>query len=288
MQKNNTLANWRSILFVPAHVERFIQSAHTRGADAVQLDLEDSVPLANKEQARNFLAKNSQYLSSKGCDVIVRINRDLRNCVLDIEAAILPEVTAISLPKAMGPEHIRLIDEVMTEVEISKGLSIGQVRLIAMIETLESLANVNDLAAACPRLAGLALGTEDLSLDGGFEPTEENLFLPAQQLVYAAKMHRIKAYGFPASIADYSDITVFQKRIERSKAMGFDGAWCIHPTQVPVVNQVYQTTPEELEEAKSIVAAYDNAIKHRRAAVELNGKMIDLPVVERARKLLDI
>ncbi|MGH1427941.1 MAG: HpcH/HpaI aldolase/citrate lyase family protein [Arenicella sp.] len=285
--KSYSLPNWRSVLFVPAHVERFVQSAHTRHADAIQLDLEDSVPMANKETARKLLLRHSQYLATKGCDVIVRVNRDLRNCVLDLQAAIVPEVTAISLPKAMGPEHIRLIDELITELEINQGMPIGQVRLIAMIETLEGLANVNAIAGSCSRIEGLALGTEDLSLEGGFEPTEQNLFLPAQQLVFAAKKHQIRVYGFPASIADYSDMDVFQNRIEKSKAMGFDGAWCVHPVQVIAVNEVYQTMPEELEKAKLIITAYDDAIKHHRAAVELNGKMIDLPVVERARRLLN-
>ncbi len=281
------LPNWRSILFVPAHVERFIKSAHTRSADAIQLDLEDSVPIDVKEQARQGLAGYTEYLHSKKCAIVIRVNRDLKNCLLDLEAAILPEVSAITLPKVMGPEHICLIDEAMTEIELRKGLPPGKIRLIALIETIDGLASIKAIAKSSPRLAGLALGTEDLSLDGGFDPSEENLFHPAQQLVFAAKSARINAYGFPASIADYSDLNQLTQRIEKAKSMGFDGSFCIHPSQVQVLNKVYQISPTELEQAQKIIMAYDDAISKQRAAVEVDGKMVDLPVVERARRTLE-
>lgn len=283
---SSQLPAWHSLLFVPAQVKKFVESAAKRGADAILLDLEDSVPLASKAEARQLLEEHAKYLKQQGCDLVVRVNRDLQNCLPDLQAAVINEVSAICLPKAMGAEHVLLVDEVMTEIEMSKGLAVGQVKLIAMVETLEALSKVNLLAKACPRLAALALGTEDLGLDGGFEVTPDNLFAPAQQVVHAAHMANIKAFGFPGSIADYSNIGAFEQLIQRGKSMGFDGALCIHPNQVKVVNKIYQIDPEELARAQKIVQAYEQAILNKRAAVEVDGKMVDLPVVERARKLV--
>lgn len=286
-QHTQPLPHWRSVLFIPAHIDRFVESAHKRNADAVVLDLEDSVPLDSKQQARDVLAQQVAKLSEQNIDVLVRVNRDLKNCLADLEAAVIANIKAITIPKAMGPEHIRLLDETITDIERSKGLPIGDIKLIAMIESIEALLSADKIAHSCIRLAGLLFGTEDLSLDGGFEPSEENLFHPAQKLIYAAKLANIRAYGFPGSIADYSDADKLNKLIVKAKSMGFDGAFCIHPNQVQAVNEIYQISEQEIQQAQKIVDAYKDAIKKNRAAVEVDGKMVDWPVVERAKKVLE-
>ena len=290
MSNNQTiqpLPFWHSVLFIPAHIDRFVDSAHKRGADAVVLDLEDSIPLNAKQQAREILAAQVEKLNKQDLDVLVRVNRDLKNCLADLEAAVIENVKAITVPKAMGAEHIRLLDEAISDIERSKGLPVGEIRLIAMIESIETLLSADKLAQACNRLAGLLFGTEDLSLDGGFEPTEENLFNPAQQLIYAARLANIRAYGFPGSIADYSNADKLTKLIGKAKSMGFDGAFCIHPNQVKTVNEIYKISEQEIQQAQKIVNAYQDAIKNNRAAVEVDGKMVDWPVVERARQILE-
>lgn len=281
-----SLPNWRSILFVPAHLQKFVHKAHTRGADAINLDLEDSVPVAEKAQARQQLPSQMSQLLENNLDVLVRVNQELRACALDLEVAVIPGVKAITLPKAMGAEHIRLVDESMAELERSRGMAVGGIGIIAMIETIDALSSVEQIANSCPRLIGLSLGSEDFSCDGGFEPTSANLFNPCQKIIFAARSANIQAYGFPGSIAEYSDLDSFREMAAEGKKMGFKGAFCIHPNQVEIINWAFQVTEAELEQARKIVAAYEDAVTQQLGAIEVDGKMVDLPVVMRAKEVL--
>ena len=130
-----TLPSWRSLMFVPATGERFVAKAHTRGADGIILDLEDSIPAAEKQAARDALAAAAATVGQAGADVIVRVNRPLELCIPDIAAAVMPRVTALMLPKVMGPEHIRLLSEVVAAREAALGLPTGHTRFIGMVET---------------------------------------------------------------------------------------------------------------------------------------------------------
>src|SRR5260370_42019486 len=126
---------WRSRLFVPATAKRFVDGAARRGADAIILDLEDSVDASEKEPARTLVPEAAEIVARGGADVVVRINRPLRLAVRDIEAAVGPGVVALALPKVDGPEHIRLLTEIIDEVETERGMTPGTTRLIAMVET---------------------------------------------------------------------------------------------------------------------------------------------------------
>ncbi len=282
----NSLVNWRSLLFIPADKKKFIDSAATRGADAIILDLEDSIPQSAKPAARAQLSKHIVTLHNQSLDVVVRINYDLINAVADLDVAVSTFTAAIMVPKVMGANHLRLLDDSITLLEQQRGICTGTIKLIALIESIEGLENAKSIAMATPRLMGLALGTEDLSLDGGFEPTPENLFFPAQKIVYAARLANISVFGFPASIADFSDIKQFTVRQVKAKSMGFNGALCIHPTQVRPINEAHTPTEDEIVLANKIVAAYKQALEEHSGVVQIDGKMIDLPVVERAQRTL--
>ncbi|MEE4279915.1 MAG: CoA ester lyase [Halieaceae bacterium] len=280
------LAVWRSVLFVPAQVQRFIDAAPRSGADAIQLDLEDSVPTGQKAVARTGLPAAVEALTMAGAEVLVRINRDLRNAVADLEAAAIPGVRAISVPKVSGPEHLQLVDELLSELEAERSLPRGSIGLIAMIESLSGLACAPALALACPRVIGLTIGSEDFSADAGMEPTRANLFHPCQQILFAARAAGVQAYGFPGSIAGYGDLALYGEQVTQGRSMGFDGAFCIHPSQVAVLNEMFTPSPDALAEARDIVAAYESALAGGRAAAAFDGRMIDLPVVARARALI--
>lgn len=279
---------WRSFLFIPANNEKFIAAAATRQADAIILDLEDSIPSAQKSSVRQSMPLHIEGLASQNVDVVVRINDNLLDAAADLEVSVFPGTAAIMVPKTMGADHLMLIDRAISRLESERDIPQGSVKIIALIETIAAIEALNNIAQATPRLIGLALGTEDLALDGGFDPTPENLMLPAQKLIYAARLAAISAYGFPASIADYSDIEQFTQYQQRAKSMGFNGALCIHPLQVPPVNATYAASKKEVEWAKKVVAAYNAAMKNNCAVVEVDGKMVDAPVVERAKKTLAI
>ena len=277
---------YHSLLFVPAHQLRFINRAATCAADLVLLDLEDSVPDKEKPEARVLFKKNLEFLRAHEARVAVRINRPLNDCLLDLETVVRKGVEAIKQPKVLGPDHLCLLDESITKLERKRGLEVGGIKLVAMIESLVALHRVEAIAAACPRVAALALGSEDLSLDGHFEPTSENLWGPGQAIVFAARRAGVQAWGFPGSIANIDELEEFALQVGRGKSMGFDSVMCIHPKQMEVVNRIYTLTDMDILTARKIVAAYQLAESKGLGAVEVDGKMVDLPVVERAREAL--
>jgi citrate lyase subunit beta/citryl-CoA lyase len=277
---------WRSLLYVPVGSKRFIDKAHTRGADAIQLDLEDSIAASQKEEARRMLPAAVERLTSLGVDVAVRVNRPWRLAVRDLEAAVLPGVKALALPKLETADHVRFLDEVVTELEAGAGLPHGQVRFIAMVETSGGFFRLEEIAKASPRIAFLTLGTEDFATSAGVRPVPELMAGPKQVTVFAARAAGVLPIGLVGSIADYADPEAFREVVRRSRAIGLVGASAIHPSQVPIINEGFSPTAEELDRAERMVATYDAALASGLGAVEFDGAMIDEPVVERSRALL--
>jgi len=280
------LPSWRSALFVPAHVEKFVAKAHTRGADAIILDLEDSVPLAEKASAREGVAAAAATVAAHGLDVLVRINRPWRLAVRDLEASVCAQVHTLAIPKVASGDHIAFIAETLDEIEVDKGLPVGHTRLLPFIEGLDGLANIRDIASASPRNLGLFLGAEDFSAEVGMVPAHQGLFAPSQQVVFAARRAGILPLGFVGSIADYSDLELFRERIREARALGFVGALGIHPSQIGIMNEEFVPSAEEVAHAEGLLAVYEQALAEGRGAAAYKGKMIDAPVVARAREVL--
>jgi len=285
---DRNLPVWRSALYVPANVPRFIDGAHKRGADAIIVDLEDSVPLAERPAARRDLPATAENVSRGGADVIVRINRPWRQTMLDLEAAISPRVNALAVTKVDSADHIRLIAEVVSELEAERGMAIGATQFIAMIETPAAWFKMPEIALASGRIVALTLGGEDFALTMGMLPTAEALFLPKQQLAIAARAAGILPLGFIGTVADYKDLDAFRETVRRSRRLGFRGASVIHPAQIPILNAEFSPSTDEVASAKKIVAAYDDAVAAGRGSISVDGKMIDVPVVLRAQELLAI
>jgi citrate lyase subunit beta/citryl-CoA lyase len=281
-----SLPLWRSMLFVPANVSKFVDKAHERGADAIILDLEDSVPLAEKVSARAQLADAARSVSANGADVVVRINSTLRLAAADLEAAIDTSVQAICVPKVNGATQLQWISESIEELEVERGLPVGQTRLIALIESTAALARINEIANSTPRLVAMILGPEDFSSSAGMEPAWDGLLYPNQQVVFAARSAGILPLGFVGSIGQYSDLPAFRETICRSRKLGLRGGFCIHPDQVQIMNEAFAPSSDEVQQAKGVLAAYEQALCEKRGSAEYQGKMIDAPVVARAREVL--
>ena len=278
---------WRSLLYVPVNVEKYVDKAHTRGADCIQVDLEDSVPAAEKDRARTLVPVVAARVRRGGADVVVRINRPLSAAVRDLEAAVGPDVNGIAVTKVQSADHLRLLDELVSELEARRGLSAGHTRFIAMIETPAAFFRMAEIARAVGRLAAMNIGGEDFALENGMEPTEETLLMPKQQMIFAARSAGLMPLGFVASVAGFGDWPAFRAMVRRSRQFGFMGAGCIHPGQVPIVNEEYSPAPEEIAYARRVIVENVTAEAAGRASFSLEGKMIDVPVVERARRLLD-
>ncbi|MDR0359107.1 MAG: CoA ester lyase [bacterium] len=275
---------WRSLLFVPVTNERFVSRARDRGADAVQLDLEDSVAASQKRAARDALPDAVQTVAGGPADVLVRVNRPWRLALPDLEAAVLPGVTALTLPKVPGPQHVAEIAGLVGELERERGLPPGAVRLVAAIEDPAALAQAHAIAAASPRVAGLTLGGEDFALAIGVEPDEDVLLSANQAIVFGATAAGVTPLGTLGSIASFADPDAYREMVRRSRRFGFQGASAIHPNQVPILNEEFAPSGGEVEEAERIVAAFEDAERRGEAAVAVDGRMVDVPVVERARR----
>lgn len=281
-----TLPTWRSLLFVPATAERFVARAHTRGADVIILDLEDSIPPAEKAAARAALPAAAAQVHGAGNEVAVRINRALELAIPDIAAAVMPQVTALVLPKVMGGEHIRLLSEVVAVREATLGLPIGYTRFIAIVETPQALPNLVAIAGADPRMAALGVGSEDLSTELEAVPGADMLYHFGMMAVAAARGAGILPLGSVGAFADFNDLEGYRASLKRSRRLGFACTACIHPLHVPIINEEYGVAPAEADRARRLIAAFDAALAQGLGAVAFEGAMIDLPVVERARRLL--
>lgn len=277
---------WRSLMYVPVNVDKFVDKAHTRGADVIQLDLEDSIPPAQKEQARTLVEKAAAKVRRGGADVVVRINQPLSLAVRDLEHSICPDVDAIACTKIDSASHVRLLDELVTELEEKRGMKIGHTRFITMIETPDAFTRIDEIPRASPRVVAMNIGGEDFALNCNMEPDDEALLHPKQRMIIAARAAGVMPLGFIGTVADFSDWERFRQMVRRSRRFGFDGAGCIHPGQVKIVNEEYTPGEDEVAYARKVVEMDRAAAAEGRGSFQIDGKMIDIPVVVRAEKLL--
>ena len=254
----------RSLLYVPAHSDRFLAKAHERGADAIILDLEDAVPEVDKDRARDGLADAATGVSRNGAKVFVRINSGERRRA-DADAATRAGATGLVLAKAELAE-------------------LGSFALPA-IAMLESPGAVLDARAYAKHsgVLGLLVGSEDLATELGATPTPEVLRTPKLWVHYAAKAEGKLSFGLLRSVADYADLPAIEAAGREAREHGFDGATCVHPSVVPILNAAFAPSEAEIAWAERVVAAS----KSGEGAFTVDGRMVDAPVIARARKILD-
>jgi citrate lyase subunit beta/citryl-CoA lyase len=277
---------WRSLLYVPVNVEKFIEKAHTRGADVIQLDLEDAVPPAEKERARTLVEKNAARVRRGGADVVVRINQPLSLAVRDIEYSVCADVDGIAISKTDSASHVRLLDQLVTELEEKRGMTVGHTKFLVMIETCDAFSRIDEIPRASPRVVAMNIGGEDFALDMNAEPDGEVLLHPKQRMIIAARAAGVMPLGFIGTVADFSDWEKFRVMVRRARRFGFDGAGCIHPGQVKIVNEEYTPGADEVAYARKVIEMDNEAKAAGRGSFQIEGKMIDIPVVVRAQKLI--
>jgi citrate lyase subunit beta/citryl-CoA lyase len=277
---------WRSLLYVPANNRRFIDKAHTRGADAIILDLEDSVPANERDRARAMLAESAALVGQNGADVLVRINRPDADAGADMEAAAIPGVTALMLPKVDDAAHVRGRADAVAKLESERGMAPGAIRFVVMVESPAALFKADEIAAAHARNTAAFLGGEDFAAAAGMVPDPDTLFLPKMMTLFAARAAGITPLGMIGTVADYKDLDAVRGNIRRSRKFGFEGASCIHPSVVALLNEEMAPSPQEVDNAERVVEAYDQAEQEGLGAITVDGMMVDVPVAERARALL--
>jgi citrate lyase subunit beta/citryl-CoA lyase len=237
-------------------------------------------------RGRRQLQAAVPLLRQGGAAALIRINAPPEQWEADLSAACLSGVSAIVLPKVNAAADVASIATRLDALEQSRGLAAGSVRLIAQIEHVSALPHLDDIARSAPRLLGMILGSEDFSVSAGMDPIPQTLFLPNQQIVFACRRAGILPFGFPASIADYTELDVFRSQVRLARQMGFVGAFCIHPAQVAILNQEFSPSPADIEAARGVIAAFDAAVRAGQGADSYRGQMIDPPVVARAHEVL--
>lgn len=276
---------WRSLQYVPAHVEKYVSNPRIREADGVILDLEDSVPAAEKAKAREALSTAVTLAGAGGGDVLVRIN-DGEHAEADLLAAVRPGVRALVIPKVAGPEAVRQLDERVAVLEGEAGLQVADIRFVVLIETAAAFLDMAAIATACPRVVAINLGTEDFATDIGMACSAETLLGPRQHMAIVAAAAGIMPLGLMGPATNFNDLAGYRELAERSRRFGYVGSTCIHPSQIAVLNAAFSPSADEVAEAHRVVAGALEWGHDGRGAFAIDGRMIDAPIVARAEALL--
>ncbi|QJC57360.1 Citrate lyase subunit beta [Polaromonas vacuolata] len=287
MANNFSFNTLHSLLFVPALNEKFIASAHTRQADAVIFDLEDSIIHTQKNTAREALFSALGQVRPHGLPMLVRVNNEAVHFEADVRAAVRAGADAILIPKTDDADILIEVDQLISQFEFEFTRQPGTVKFIALIESPKGLFNIASILQTQGRLIGLGFGSEDFAASLGVEPDAYALSEPAQRIALAARAFDMLAWGLPGSISNFNDLPAFEQLVRKAKAFGFTGALAIHPNQISAINAAFRPSAAELALAERIIAAYQLAQDAGLGAVALDGKMIDAPVVERARRLME-
>lgn len=273
----------RSLLYVPASSERFVAKAHERGAHAVILDLEDGVAPTEKDKARAALAAAVPAVGRNGAKVFVRINATAERLAGDAEAACRAGAFGLFVPKTQTAQRLAELAGLLARVEGERGR--GPMALVPLLEDPGAVLDAR-LIVGAPRVFALICGTEDLATALGGEPTPDVLRLPKLLVHMTAKAAGVRSFGMLRSVADYADTEAIARAAREARSFGFDGATCVHPGVVPVLNQAFAPTAEEVARAERMIDAAKAAFAAGMGAFVFEGKMVDEPIIARARALL--
>jgi citrate lyase subunit beta/citryl-CoA lyase len=275
-----------SRLYLPGNTPSLMINAGIHNPDGIILDLEDAVAPDKKYEAR-FLVRNAlRHLNFYGAERMVRINQVPRG-LDDLDFIVPHNVNLILVPKCEGADQIRQLNERITRIKKKRGIE-GHIWLMPIIESALGVVKAYEIATAAENIVSLAIGLEDYTADLGTRRTVEGTesFFARSQLVVACRAAGIQAID--SVFSDVDDMEGLKQTILRSKALGYDGMGCIHPRQIRVIHDNYAPDGEEIEKAKKIVKAFDEAESKGLGVVSLGSKMIDPPVVKRALKTINL
>jgi len=293
----------RSLLAVPANNLRMVEKALASEADAVFLDLEDAVAPDGKAEARKDVVRALREFDWRGRPATFRANsldtrwwyRDLIEVIEGAGAAL----DAVLIPKIGRPADLHAVAVLLSGLEMACGLEPGKTRIEAQIETAEGLVNADEIAGSTGRLTALHFGPGDFAASlrmplrsiGAMDEWDaaypgHRFHYAMQRIVAAARAAGLRALDGP--VADYRDEERLRDSCKIARSLGFDGKWCIHPAQIRIVNQVFSPTEEEVEWAKKVVAAYEEANAAGSGAVSVEGQMVDAASIKMARNVLDV
>ncbi len=279
----------RSLLFVPGNRMRLVEKARTLPADAVILDLEDSVPEEEKAQARATVSAALAAGFPESQVVWIRVNAPSTGLLdQDLREAFHPRADGVCLPKCESEADVLACEVRLRALEDREGLAPGTVRLLPLIESPQGVLAAFGIARASPRVWGIAFGAEDFTADLGVERTRAGEELAAARAALSLAAHAAGVEAVDGIYADFHDEAGLRAEAVQVKRLGFTGKMVIHPAQIAPVHEAFAPTPEEVARAQRIVAAFDEARARGSGVVVVDGAMVDRPVVLRAQRVLEL
>ena len=278
---------FRSLLFVPGNKEAMLRKAINFRPDAFVPDMEDSVPDAEKANARNTIAGFLPELAATGVPVIPRVNAlDTGWTADDLAAVVGPYIYGVSIGKIHVPGDVHQLSALLDGHEAQAGLDSGRIKCFLWLESAKAMVHCYEICSASPRIEGVAFGAEDFTHDMGIERLEDEseVAVARNLLCIAARAAEVQALDTP--YFRFRDEEGLRDNCAKAKQFGFKGKFAIHPAQIEAINESFSPSEAEIEYARRVVAAFEEAERIGRGSTSLEGKVIDVPVVKRARALL--
>lgn len=279
----------RSMLFVPGNSPALMIDAPVFTPDSIILDLEDAVAVDQKDAARELVINAIRTLDFGQCEVCVRINgRHTPFFVSDVRTLVPARPHALRLAMVESVDDIVCLDELLGECESEAGLPVGEIKIMAAIETAKGVMNASSIAYASPRLVAMSFGAEDFthSIQSERTPLGHEMLFARTAVVLAARAAGIDPIDTVYSLVD--DDAGFRADVRVAKQLGFAGKSCVHPRQIAMVHDAFRPTPEEIHKAERVIAAYTEALQRGTGVVAVDGRMVDGPIVAKAQRILDL
>lgn len=277
----------RSLLFVPGNNMRMINKAMTLDPDAVILDLEDAVPMLDKETARIFIRDSVEMLKSTGLDTFVRVNGLSTGLIMDdLKSVINKDLDGILLPKCESDIDVLKLCEMLAELERERGLVEGKIVILPIIETTKGVLNAHQIASASGRVCAISFGAVDFTRELGTTPSKDGteFFYARSHVAISAVAAGVQAIDTPW--VDIMDMDGLTKDAGLARRLGFRGKLLIHPKQITLVNGIFTPTEEEIRFARMVVEEFAKAQAAGQGAISIEGTMIDIASFRQASKLL--
>jgi citrate lyase subunit beta/citryl-CoA lyase len=247
--------------------------------------MEDAVPAADKQATRLVINQQLADIKNTGQKLVLRTNTEIEQLVADLSAIDINNIDGLMLPKLESADYLNTVGDYLSRLELAQGKALGSTALIGLIESPKAVMAAADIALASERLACLAIGSEDLALSLGVIPTEESLSAAISQVILAAKNANVGLLAVSGSLAQFRDLVAYEQQVISAASQGCTGALCIHPAQVSIVNQHYGPTDKQLAWANAVLDAV--AANPHGAVWQVDGAMVDAPVLARAKALID-
>jgi citrate lyase subunit beta/citryl-CoA lyase len=277
----------RTILFVPGNKQKMVTKSLDVGTDALVWDLEDAVPLAEKDLARTTLCTALTNLATTPKPIYVRIN-SLGTGMLqsDLTHVVHPGLYGVMLSKSESASQVKEVDQALTTLEAARGLAHGTIKIHCILETCLGVLNAYPIASSSSRVDGISFGAEDFTLDLGTARTRDGLELAFSRASVGLAAGAAKVMAIDTVYSDLNDEEGLARECRVARQLGYKGKFALHPKQIEIINREFSPSESELAYAEKVVGAFNKAQEANIGVITVDGKMIDPPVVERARQLL--